>query len=160
MCVADVLLLIARFAGSIPASAIRITRYAEDNMKPRDEILKSNAICLIDSGPDGFAATIMVHTSKSRKPHKQGGKQSRGQTARFMVIASWGMGWDHVSVSHPARTPTWAELDVIYKVFFKDDEVAVQYHLQGPDKINVHDYCLHLWRSQEVALAMPPQLLV
>lgn len=49
----------------------------------------------------------------------------------FMVIASTGGGWDHVSVTKAnggKRTPTWDEMCAIKEMFFLPDEVVVQYH--------------------------------
>lgn len=67
---------------------------------------------------------------------------------RMRVIASAGQGWDHVSVSLPNRCPTWEEMDTIKNLFFKEDEVAMQLHINGKTKVNLHPYCLHLWRPQ------------
>ena len=64
------------------------------------------------------------------------------------VIASNGGGWDHVSVSCQNRCPTWAEMDYVKNLFFKDDEVVIQLHVAKSDHINYHPYCLHLWRPQ------------
>lgn len=67
---------------------------------------------------------------------------------RLRVIVSAGQGWDHVSVSLPNRCPTWEEMDFVKNLFFKEDEVAMQLHVNGKTKINLHPYCLHLWRPQ------------
>ena len=76
------------------------------------------------------------------------------------IIASWGLGWDHVSVSLPDRTPTWAEMSYVRRVFFHDHEVVMQLHPATGDHINVHDHCLHLWRPQEATIPLPPKILV
>jgi hypothetical protein len=47
--------------------------------------------------------------------------------ARMAVIASYGLEWDHVSVSRKNRVPNWAEMEHVKRLFFADDEVAVQY---------------------------------
>src|SRR5215510_12883173 len=67
----------------------------------------------------------------------------------FKVIASHGMNWDHVSVSTRERCPTWDEMEFIKRMFFNDDEVAMQLHVAPSDHINCHPYCLHLWRPQD-----------
>lgn len=67
---------------------------------------------------------------------------------RLRVIASAGQGWDHVSVSLPNRCPTWEEMDTVKNLFFKEDEVVMQLHVNGKAKVNLHPYCLHLWRPQ------------
>jgi hypothetical protein len=73
----------------------------------------------------------------------------------LMVVVSHGMGWDHVSVSHQRRTPNWYELEHVKRMFFKDDEVAMQLHMPVADHISVHPHCLHLWRPQNVEIPLP-----
>lgn len=72
------------------------------------------------------------------------------------VIASNGGGWDHVSISRDLRTPSWAELEHVKRLFFQDDEVAMQLHVPPKDHVNVHPNCLHLWRPHDVAIPLPP----
>lgn len=71
-----------------------------------------------------------------------------------------GMGWDHVSVSLPARCPTWEEMCLIKDLFFLPDEVAFQLHPRTADNISNHRYCLHVWRPVAVAFPEPPGLMV
>lgn len=80
--------------------------------------------------------------------------------AVISVIASNGDGWDHVSVSLPNRCPTWTEMDFIKRMFFKDDEVAFQLHPAKQDHINIHNFCLHLWRPQSSDIKLPPTYMV
>lgn len=76
------------------------------------------------------------------------------------VIASSGMGWDHVSVSLPNRCPNWLEMEHIKRHFFEPDEVAMQLHVKPADHINAHPYTLHLWRPQNAAIPLPPHVMV
>lgn len=78
------------------------------------------------------------------------------------VIASAGGGWDHVSASFPDRTPTWEEMDRVYKLFFKPQETAMQLHVPDTDHVNHHAFCLHLWRpfSGLKAIPRPPSWMV
>ena len=80
----------------------------------------------------------------------------------FVVVASNGDGWDHVSVSTANRCPTWEEMDRIKRIFFKPGEVAMQLHLPPDDHINCHPYTLHLWRPHGVkrAIPLPPKEFV
>ncbi|MBY0392106.1 MAG: hypothetical protein K2Q27_02440 [Novosphingobium sp.] len=71
-----------------------------------------------------------------------------------------GMGWDHVSVSLPARCPTWEEMDHIKRLFFRPDEVAMQLHVGDGDHISNHAYCLHIWRPVDQSLPLPPSIMV
>ena len=64
------------------------------------------------------------------------------------VIASTGAGWDHVSVSLPDRCPTWAEMDKVKRLFWRDAETVMQLHVPRTEHVNCHPNCLHLWRPQ------------
>lgn len=81
-------------------------------------------------------------------------------STRMRFIASWGGGWDHVSVSLPGRCPTWNEMDLAHKLFFLPNEWAVQYHVPIEKNISLHPYCLHIWRPQEEVLPIPPKEMV
>jgi len=67
---------------------------------------------------------------------------------QLQIIVSDGMGWDHVSVSRKDRPPTWAEMDQVKRLCFRDDEIVMQLHVTDGRKVNVHPNCLHLWRPQ------------
>lgn len=76
------------------------------------------------------------------------------------VIASTGLGWDHVSVSLPNRCPNWIEMDHIKRMFFRDDETAMQLHVPPDEHRNLAATCLHLWRPQTNDIPRPPNKLV
>lgn len=76
------------------------------------------------------------------------------------VIAANGEGWDHVSVSLAHRIPTWEEMSLIKRIFFKNDETAMQLHVPIKKHINVHPYVLHLWRPHNEKIPMPPEEFV
>lgn len=80
--------------------------------------------------------------------------------AELRIIASTGGGWDHISVSLHNRCPNWAEMEFAKHMFFKPDEVAMQLHVPASDHINVHQYCLHIWRPQLATIPMPPSIFV
>lgn len=77
----------------------------------------------------------------------------------MMVVASIGSGWDHVSVSKTEKIPSWEEMEHVKRLFFKDDETAMQIHLPPTDHINVCDTCLHLWRPH-AGLPLPQKFMV
>ena len=72
------------------------------------------------------------------------------------VVASSGKGWDHVSVSVAHRTPNWYEMQHIHRLFFRDDEIAWQFHFPKSAHISIHPNCLHLWRAHDFSLPRPP----
>lgn len=64
--------------------------------------------------------------------------------------------WDHVSVSTRNRCPNWAEMNAIKAIFWGDDETVMQLHVPARDHLNLHPYCLHLWRPLLVKIPRPP----
>lgn len=79
---------------------------------------------------------------------------------KLRVIASDGDGWDHVSVSHRNRCPTWDEMERVKRLFFRDHETVMQLHVPPVEHVNEHPYCLHLWRPQAVEIPRPPAAMV
>jgi hypothetical protein len=80
-------------------------------------------------------------------------KYGPGVTLR--IIASNGDGWDHISVSHVNRCPTWEEMSWVAQKFFGED-TAIQLHVGAKRHINNHKNCLHWWRPQAFELPLPP----
>lgn len=82
----------------------------------------------------------------------------------FLVIASNGGGWEHVSVSPCSRKrqscPTWEEMCEIKDLFFEAEERVVQYHPPKSEYVNQHPYCLHLWRPLAEDMPFPPAIFV
>lgn len=81
-------------------------------------------------------------------------------SSSLKVIASSGDGWDHVSVSRRNRCPNWPEMEYVKRLFFKEDEAAMQLHVPPKDHVNCHPYCLHLWRPLNVEIPRPPSIMV
>lgn len=76
------------------------------------------------------------------------------------VIASDGMGWDHVSVSLRDRCPSWEEMKRVKEMFFADDEAAFQIFPPKEQYRNCHPFCLHWWRPQREVMPLPDPYLV
>lgn len=73
---------------------------------------------------------------------------------RMKVIASIdqeedGDPWEHVSVSLTNRCPTWDEMCHIKKIFWNEDEMCMQFHPVKSDYVNLHKFCLHLWKPPQ-----------
>lgn len=81
-----------------------------------------------------------------------------GETAG--VVISNGGGWEHVSVSIKGRCPRWQEMCFIKQLFWEDEEEVIQYHPKKSEYVNLHPYCLHLWRPIGVELPTPPKEFV
>lgn len=85
---------------------------------------------------------------------------SPSATEPLFVICSDGMGWEHVSISHTKRCPTWDEMDYIKRLFWDDEETVIQIHAPRSRWVNNDPYCLHLWRSTTEEIALPDTMLV
>jgi hypothetical protein len=78
----------------------------------------------------------------------------------FMVVVSWGSGWDHVSISTRRRCPSWDEMCWFKNLFFEPEETVMQLHPPASAHINNHPFCLHLWRPQNEVIPAPKQWMV
>jgi hypothetical protein len=94
-----------------------------------------------------------------------GAYEVRRQGVKLVILATdgttdidgeEGQNWEHVSVSTSYRTPSWAEMQWVKEQFWNDDEVAFQLHPAKKDYVNLHPYCLHLWRHTILPCPLPP----
>lgn len=76
------------------------------------------------------------------------------------VIASSGLGWEHVSVSSPRRTPPWEIMAAIKDLFWEPEEAVMQLHPPASTYVNHHPHCLHLWRPLDASIPLPDPILV
>lgn len=65
--------------------------------------------------------------------------------------------WEHVSVSFPHRCPTWEEMALVKRAFWRDDETVVEFHPARSEYVNVHPFCLHLWKPP-YRMELPPKI--
>lgn len=67
------------------------------------------------------------------------------------VIASDGLGWQHVSVSMVGCVlpPSWHVMSQVKDLFWGPDEWVVQFHPPWSEHINNHPGCLHLWKCTD-----------
>lgn len=82
------------------------------------------------------------------------------ESMEYVIIASDGDGWDHVSVSTEKRTPRWEAMCYIKDLFFEPEDCVVQYHPPQSEYVNNHPHCLHLWKPQNIDIPTPPTILV
>lgn len=114
-------------------------------MRDLKEIMDNPKVTVLRSAEDGGMGYANIAHSLANAP---------------TVVWSNGGGWDHVSVSFPGRCPTWNEMCKIKDIFFMEDECCVEYHPAGKDYVNIHPYCLHIWRPQAAEIPMPPKIFV
>lgn len=66
-------------------------------------------------------------------------------------------GWEHVSVSCQNRCPTWDEMCEVKDFFWDQEDTVLQLHPAKSVYLNIHEYCLHLWRPVDGQLILPPE---
>jgi hypothetical protein len=112
-----------------------------------------------------------LRLDRHRTRHPAFGDSPAGANYGFFVIgdlrvvssgggADAGFGWEHVSVSCANRCPTWEEMDKVKRLFWRDDETVVQFHPRDDVRVNVHPYCLHLWKRCGQEYELPPRNLI
>lgn len=77
---------------------------------------------------------------------------------QLLILASDGMGWQHVSVSmpqHPTTTPSWPIMCKVKELFWDDEDAVMQLHPPKSRYVNQHPGCLHLWRPTEPGVTIP-----
>lgn len=97
-------------------------------------------------------------------PHKR----PRFNDHCLLCIASDGMDWEHVSVSHVrantrgqlAIMPTWEDMCFVKGLFWGEHEAVMQLHPPKSEYVNNHKYCLHLWKPVSKELPLPDSVLV
>lgn len=102
-----------------------------------------------------------------RRTHPMLGAGPTGTNAGYFEIGNLriissgtGYEWEHVSVSRAGRCPTWDEMARVKALFWADDETVVEFHPRADKYIDVHPYCLHLWRQTGVEYRLPPPACV
>ncbi len=82
----------------------------------------------------------------------------------LVVIASDGMGWEHVS-AHVERgdeqfTPLWDEMCFLKDSFWGPEDCVMQLHPKQSEYVNNHPHTLHLWRPINQEIPQPESILV
>ncbi|WP_407397779.1 hypothetical protein [Treponema sp.] len=114
-------------------------------MKSLNEIASIPNLLVVKTGIDGGMGTIYLNGIKKEPAN---------------IVWSSGEGWEHVSVSYPRRTPTWEEMCKVKDFFWNDDETVVQYHPAKSEYVNIHPYCLHLWKPKDGEYMLPKKCLI
>lgn len=114
-------------------------------MRPQKEITDNPLVLVANQTADGGAGWVRL---------------GRKVVDSACVVWSFGGGWDHVSVSFPNRCPTWDEMSKAKEIFFKPEECCIEYHPAEEDYVNIHPYCLHIWRPQGTEIPKPPKIFV
>ena len=67
--------------------------------------------------------------------------------------------WEHVSVSRQRRCPNWPEMCFVKSLFWGPEEEVVQFHPRKSNYVNLHPFCLHMWRNVN-GHDLPPSIFV
>lgn len=73
---------------------------------------------------------------------------------KVQLVEEWGAEWlpegiyKHVSLSHESRLPSWAEIKAVKEKYFGDVTV-IQVLPDSNRYVNLHPYCMHLWKYIE-----------
>lgn len=73
-------------------------------------------------------------------------KHTRYKPTQIMIAFTFDRGWEHASVSLRNRCPTWDEMCAIKDIFWGEEEAVMQVHPPRSEYVNLHPYCLHLWK--------------
>jgi hypothetical protein len=125
-------------------------------MRDLEEIKKTTGLVIqeIDE-KDGFAGTFYKMIFKNGKYVR-----SNNYEDNLNYIFSWGMGWEHLSISTPVKCPTWEQMQQMKEIFWRDDECCMQLHPKKEDYVNNHPYCLHIWKPIDQEIPTPPLIMV
>lgn len=113
-------------------------------MRDYEEIVNHVRMCSYERQPDGITGVVRI-----------GGWNGS-------VVASWGGGWEHVSVApYPKRiTPSWDDMCTLKDMFFRDDEAVIQVHPPKAEYVDNVGNCLHIWRCKYKDMVLPPSIFV
>ena len=70
------------------------------------------------------------------------------------------VGWEHLSVSHKNKIPSWETMQEMKEIFWTDDEICMQLHPKKSEYINNDNYTLHIWKPLNEDIPTPPSILV
>ena len=71
-----------------------------------------------------------------------------------------GGGWEHVSISRKSKMPSYDDLVWARQIFWGGNTTVMQLFVPAEDHVNVHPYCLHLWRPMEGEIPRPPRWML
>ena len=75
--------------------------------------------------------------------------RERGLLLMHSVDRVDGAWWDHLSVSHKDRLPSWEDLKLVKDLFIGADREAIQVLPRKVDYVNLAKNCLHVWAKTQ-----------
>lgn len=69
-----------------------------------------------------------------------------------------GLPWEHVSVSRDDKQiPSWEDMVDVRRAFWEAEDTVIEIHPPMSQYVNNHPGVLHLWRSTNVVIPLPPR---
>lgn len=124
-------------------------------MKDISKIKNTSGLTILSEGLDGFSGIVYKIEYKNGKP-----KFSKNPEDILNFIFSWGLGFEHLSVSTSVKCPTWEQMCFMKDIFWNEDEVCMQLHPKKSEYVNTHPFCLHIWRPINEEIPTPSKMLV
>jgi len=115
-------------------------------MKAIGEIKKNNRLWITDSWSGGMAGYIVHPNYKPRQMTFVATYNDKCEDGKY---------WEHVSVALPRRCPTWDEMCMVKDIFWGEEECVIQFHPPKSQYVDLHPYCLHLWKEKGVDIIPP-----
>lgn len=119
---------------------------------------------------EAYRFTNLGHPLYSEKGEHCGAFIIQQGQMEFIVIADDGRnldnptGWEHVSMRTKygvrERCPTWSEMCFAKNLFWEPGEAVFQMHPPLSEYINLHPFCLHLFRPTDGIFPRPPSILI
>jgi hypothetical protein len=114
----------------------------EIHMRPIDEIIRNKRLLIDSRGKDRLSACLVHPLYRIGDVIIVAAWEEIGGTPEAPVIV------EHVSVSLRKRCPTWDEMCIVKDIFWGGDELVCQFHPTKSQYVNIHPYCLHMWRKK------------
>ena len=76
---------------------------------------------------------------------------------QLLIVASDGLGWQHVSVSVRGSVipPSWSMMCQVKDLFWEPEDLVMQIHPPRSVYVNQHPGCLHLWKPTKPGVMIP-----
>ena len=125
------------------------------NLRELDKMARKQALGIAAQEPKKVSGSKILYNQVNRDdfimelsegPRFGGDFYYEPDDVRLNFAFSVQMGWEHLSVSTPTKTPTWDQMCAMKDAIFEDEEEAVEYHPKKSEYVNFHPHCLHIWR--------------
>lgn len=119
--------------------------------------------------PEKYRIVTGRYSSNDRFGNNGAFRIPRPNSRTLFIIASDGLGWEHVSIHVEIRisakesksaTPLWDEMCYVKSLFWDGEDVVMQLHPRESEYVNMHPNTLHLWKPIGIEIPTPPSIMV